>query len=208
MVILVHHQGSGDHFGRNSRFSQKISTFLLEFNLLQSWEKFEIDFTHFQETNNITHVSKIDHFFWSPCLEAAVINAGVIHHNDNMSDHAPIYCSIDYHSSDKHPNLDSVGPPSAPKPSWKRATVEQKKAFPTILNEKLSSISISETLQNCSNVKCRVPEHCNETDEFISNILECVESAATEALPVPPPPNSSIKAQISSRMEIRSQTLP
>ena len=107
-----------------------------------------------------------------------------------MSDHAPIYCSIDYHSSDKHPNLDSVGPPSAPKPSWKRATVEQKKAFPTILNEKLSSISISETLQNCSNVKCRVPEHCNETDEFISNILECVESAATEALPVPPPPKT------------------
>ena len=130
------------------------------------------------------------YFFWSPSFEPIVTDAGVIHHNDNMSDHAPIYCSIDFHCNDKLPDLDPGSSPLALKPSWKRATAEQKKAFPTILNEKLSLISISEIVQNCSNVKCRDPEHINEADKFISDILECVESAATEALPIPPPPRT------------------
>ena len=49
---------------------------------------------------------------------------------------------------------------------------------------------MSETAQNCTNVKCRDTEHCNEADKFISSILECVESAASEVLPVPPPPKT------------------
>ena len=44
---------------------------------------------------------------------------------------------------------------------------------------------MSETTRNCSNVKCRDPDHCEETDKFMSSLLECVEHAAIEALPVP-----------------------
>ena len=174
-------------FTRNSRFSQKISSFLLECNLLQAWERFDVDFTHFQETNDITHVSKIDHFFWSPSFDLKVTTAGVIHHNDNMSDHAPIYCSVDIASPSTIEIVADIPPPVL-KPSWKRATVEQRRSFPIILNEKLAQVSLSETVKNCSNVKCRDTSHCNEIDKFISSLLECVENAAIEALPVPHPP--------------------
>ena len=82
-------------FRRNTRFVQSVRTFLLEQNLNQSWGKFEIDFTHFQEHNEVTHVSILDHFFWSGALEQKVLEAGVILHPDNTSDHYPIYCSLD-----------------------------------------------------------------------------------------------------------------
>jgi hypothetical protein len=52
-------------FRRNTQFVRNVRSFLQELNLHQAWEKFEIDFTHFQETNEISHVSVIDHFFWS-----------------------------------------------------------------------------------------------------------------------------------------------
>ena len=175
-------------FSRNSRFSQKISSFLLECNLLQAWERFDIDFTHFQESNDITHVSKIDHFFWSPSFDPKVTTAGVIHHNDNMSDHAPIFCSVDITSPPTRGILPDLSPPML-KPSWKRATVEQKKAFPAILNDKLARVSLPETIRNCSNTKCKDAFHSSEIDKYISSLMECVECAAIEALPVPHPPN-------------------
>ena len=107
-----------------------------------------------------------------------------------MSDHAPIYCSVDIQSNNMLPDIDLSGNPPVLKPSWKRATAEQRKAFPLILNDKLSSISIPETVHNCTNVKCKDTEHCDEADMFISSILECVESAASEVLPVPHPPKT------------------
>ena len=175
-------------FSRNTGFARKISSFLLDCNLLKSWDRFDIDFTHFQETNEVTHVSKIDHFFWSPDLDPSITTSGVIHHGDNMSDHAPIYCSVDLPTAIAKDNSPDHSPPLL-KPSWRRATPEQRKSFPTILNEKLATISLPETIQNCSNLKCRDPAHCDDIDQFISNLLECVESAAKEALPVPQPPN-------------------
>ena len=133
-------------------------------------------------------MSKIDHFFWSPSLDASITTAGVIHHSDNMSDHAPIYVSVDINTA----NTSEISPDNsspALKPSWRRATTEQRKNFPTILNEKLKTVHMSEIIQNCSNVKCRDPDHCEKTDEFMSSLLECVEHAAIEALPVPLAPN-------------------
>ena len=38
-------------FRRNNRFVNSIQSFLQELNLQKSWDKFEIDFTHFQENN-------------------------------------------------------------------------------------------------------------------------------------------------------------
>ena len=70
----------------------------------------------------------IDHYFWSPSIEPNVSDAGVIHHNGNMSDHAFIYCSVDFHASVKLPDLDPRGSPPVLKPSWKRATTERAEA--------------------------------------------------------------------------------
>ena len=174
-------------FRRNNRFVHIIQSFLLEQNLVKAWEKFQIDFTHFQENNDISHVSMIDHFFWNGAIDPNVLDAGVIHHPDNMSDHSPIYCSIDMESI----TVDVAAPnatPASEKPSWKHATKEQKESFPTILQEHLTEISIPEEVQNCRNVKCNDPGHCEKADELMNTLLESVEKSAAEALPTPIPP--------------------
>ena len=76
------------------------------------------------------------------------------------------------------------------KPSWKKATEEEKENYTKSLEDKLSSIEVPEGL-SCSDVKCKDTNHCNDADEFITSVLECVESAASSSLPSPSPPSSS-----------------
>ena len=167
---------------------------------MRSWEKFEVDFTHFQENNGMTHVSVLDHFFWNEITGYNVKEAGVIHHCDNLSDHSPIYCLMDV---DITPTAEVIteAPPVQGKPSWKRASKEQKDSFPAILNEKLSSFSTPDMIKNCTDVKCRDVNHCEKADEFISNILECIEVAAAETLPTP-------KAKSTTDSPSRSKVIP
>ena len=175
-------------FSRNTRFVQAVQTYLQEYSLIKSWEKFEVDFTHFQETNEITHVSVIDHFFWNCTIDSQISEAGVIHHCENLSDHSPIYCLLE---TDMVP-VDDVPQdnPVSSKPSWKKATTEQKEKFPAVLNEKLSSFTMPEDILNCKDVKCRDTNHCDKADEFIGKVLRCVEDAAAESLPIPSPPKT------------------
>ena len=177
-------------FRRNTRFVQTVQSYLQEHNLIKSWEKFEIDFTHCQENNEITHVSLIDHFFWNPTFDVSVLEAGVIHHSENLSDHSPIYCLVDVEAIPVDDTIHSSPTVPIVKPSWKRATKEQKESFPAILNEKLSSISIPDEILGCSDVKCKDSNHCDKADEFICQLLECVEVAAAEALPIPKQPRT------------------
>jgi hypothetical protein len=177
-------------FRRNTPFVRNVRSFLQELHLQQAWEKFEIDFTHFQETNEISHVSVIDHFFWSGEIEQNVREAGVIHHPENMSDHAPIYCSIDLETIP----VDASTPDYSSqieKPSWKLATKEQKQNFPSVLERNLLEISTPEEVQNCRDVKCRNTDHSEKADEFVRSLLECVEKSAAEALPTPKPKSES-----------------
>ena len=77
-------------FSRNTKFTRMVRSFLQEYNLITAWEKFDIDFTHFQETNGMTHVSTIDHFVWNRTIDNNILEAGVIHHCENLSNHSPI----------------------------------------------------------------------------------------------------------------------
>ena len=175
---------------RNNLFVNSIQSFLQELNLQKSWDKFEIDFTHFQENNEITHVSILDHFFWNAALNECILEAGVIHHPDNMSDHSPVYCSVD---------LDAISAEVAgrnetssnDKPSWKLASQEQKQNFPLVLQRNLLEVSIPEEVKHCRNVKCDDLGHCEKSDEFMFNLMECIEKSAAETLPTPPPPKTT-----------------
>ena len=187
-------------FRRNTRFVHSISSFLQEYNLMKSWGKFEVDFTHFQENNGNTHVSILDHFFWNEIIGNNVKEAGVIHHCENLSDHSPIYCLLDV-EIDPTTEVKTETPPPNLKPSWRLATKEQKDSFPTILNDKLSTFSIPYSIKNCTDVKCRDVDHCEKADDFISKILECIEEAASETLPTPKPKQAST-------LPSRSKTMP
>ena len=76
------------------------------------------------------------------------------------------------------------------KPSWKRATEDEKTDFSQTLDERLNNIALPDSLL-CIDVKCKDVEHCNDVDMFVTDILETVESVAARTLPSPPPPARS-----------------
>ena len=81
-------------FVRKSAHVQATCQFIENLNLYCAWQKFEIDFTHVHEINDMSYVSTIDHLFWSDNICDLVVDAGVIHSVDNPSDHSPVYCVI------------------------------------------------------------------------------------------------------------------
>lgn len=86
-------------FSRRTKFVEMVQNFIEEKSLVKSWDKFEVDFTHANEIKGKTHVSKIDHYFWNENLSNLVSDAGVLHLPDNLSDHCPIYCTIEVKDS-------------------------------------------------------------------------------------------------------------
>ena len=66
-------------FSRNDGQTLRINNYIEEFNLLKSWERYQVDFTCFHEITGSTHVSTIDHFFWNEAMGDIVLDAGVLH---------------------------------------------------------------------------------------------------------------------------------
>ena len=175
---------SGDinaDFIRNSRHTATVQNTLDELNLMKSWDRFDIDFTWCSDQLGVSHVATLDHFFWSESLSDIVKSAGVLHLPDNKSDHSPVYCVLEI------PELQQQIPNPArqkPRPSWKKATLEQKSSFKDVLERKLSQIDTPNSILHCRNVKCQNPDHKVELDHFTVDILETVQQVAEESLPV------------------------
>ena len=89
------------------------------------WENFPIDFTYsFEAENGISHVKTLDHFAILERGRGNVTDAGVIHHIENLSDHAPIY--LTYRSEIQScNNAETISQPRS-KPNWKAYSIDQK----------------------------------------------------------------------------------
>ena len=109
------------------------------------------DFTCTYEREGVTHVSLLDHFFISELLLDAVTDAGVIHHPDNSSDHEPIFCVFE--SITLQPSVITTAP-QAPRPSWKRASSEQKEKYIYLLDTRLSTVMTPTPVSECQDVHC------------------------------------------------------
>ena len=81
-------------FGRSTHFVEIVTDFITETGLSKAWDSYPIDFTHIYERDEITFTSTIDHFLGNISAKSHIIDAGVIHLPENMSDHEPIYCKI------------------------------------------------------------------------------------------------------------------
>ena len=167
---------------RRSGHNSKIKDFSNESSLQSSWEKYEVDFTHSQTLNDTLHTSVVDHVIWNEAFDEAVEDAGVIHLPENSSDHEPIYCVVDSYIERDPPVTESTSVPE--KPSWKRATKEQKDYYSCNLEAKLSVLNTPESITGCQNVHCKDADHFSEADEYIIDILNSVEVASYEALPI------------------------
>ena len=73
-------------FCRNTKHIWRIETYLNDTKLVKAWDSFQIAFTHEFENDETTFTCCIDHFFWNEKLNKKVLEAGVLHLLDNLSD--------------------------------------------------------------------------------------------------------------------------
>ena len=146
------------------------------------WQNFVIDFTCTYESEGVTYVSLLDHFFVSEVLLQSVSKAGVLHHPDNSSDHEPIFCVLE--SIVLSQSVTEIAP-YKPKPSWRMASEEQKEQYKYLLDTRLSSIVIPTQVTECVDVHCQDPVHLEAIDWLSIEIPEGVQDCAEAALPLP-----------------------
>ena len=169
---------------RNSRHVEMTKDFIEENFLDFAWNSYEVDFTHYNEVNGISHVSTIDHFLWDLKLRNNIIDCGVVHHPSNLSDHSPIFCKMNLDLSfEAFPEEKNVKP--CPKPSWRRSTDSEKLSYKEELHYLLSDISIPEDLHECRNVHCHNPNHISKIDDLVTSVLHSVDRAAWNNLSRP-----------------------
>ena len=174
-------------FLRRSGHVTCVKNFLEDLKLLKAWDRFPIDFTHYQEVGDVTHTSTVDHIVWNEASENMVDEAGVVHIPENTSDHCPVFCVVNVGQVSS--NAPAITPHVA-KPSWKKATAEQKHQYTNNLEANLLNIQIPQSLYSCCDVHCSNTEHCIDADNAMIEILDCIEKNSYENLPVPPPPRT------------------
>ena len=82
------------HFDRRNGNVKRLKRFLTSNRLGSSWMRFNIDFSHELEANEITYTSTINHILWNEQFYKNVLKVGVLHLPDNTSGHSPIYCDV------------------------------------------------------------------------------------------------------------------
>ena len=74
-------------YSRNTQHANTVKETIEEQHLTAAWDCFEIDFTCTYEREGVSHLSTLDHFYFSERIIDMVSDAGAIHHPDNTSDH-------------------------------------------------------------------------------------------------------------------------
>ena len=164
------------------RHSRTVHEAVEELGLNKSWQKFDIDFTHCHEQLGMTYLSILDHFFWSETLDAGVRDAGVLHLPCNTSDHSPVYCVVEVDAIQQDLSRPSE---RKPRPSWKKASQEQKEGFKEDLDDRLSQLTIPASVLSCRDMHCTDINHKQELDIFTLGLLESIQEIAESSLPVP-----------------------
>ena len=178
-------------FSRDTAHTRAVKDAVENLNLLVTWESFPVDFTCTSERDGNTIISILDHFLISEQLTDTIQDAGVIHHIENTSDHEPIYCVL---SSLTLSSVSIQGATPESRPSWKKASLEEKNLHELTLNNKLEAIMVPTQLSECKDLHCRREEHIDAVNWFTLEIMEAIQSAGEETLPFPTAGNKGRKA--------------
>ena len=166
-------------FSRNTRFVTIVKQFIDDHNLNLAWNTYPVDHTHISEIDGKSFTSTIDHFAFSKSLDDKIEDAGVLYLPGNTSDHHPIYCTIQEKCLKAQSKIPSSTEPY--KPSWKKATAEERETFHANLTENLTNMP--STVSCCKNVHCDDANHLQSCDDRLVKLLECISHAATSSLP-------------------------
>ena len=169
-------------YSRNTAHARLVKESMDDMNMKSAWEKFEADFTCVSEVGGITRISTIDHIMYSERLASALSDAGVLHLVDNGSDHSPIFAVFDSISvqQDVTINVENMS-----KPSWKRASTEEKSKYCNELEEKLGVINIPASINECRDLQCKNNKHMEEADKLMEKVLHTVQEVAEGIFLVP-----------------------
>ena len=175
------------HFLRDSTFTRQIKNFLADMNLKIFWENTDnsedhlienVDFTHlFIQDNKAPSYSTIDHFAANSSVFNAVTEAGVVHCGANPSNHSVIYAKFKVGSL----NLITEQFKSEPKVNWTAANHESREEYKKVLTDKLNNIPVQSCV-DCRDLHCE--EHLDELENYTLNVLEAVEDAGKQCLPL------------------------
>ena len=110
--------------------------------LVKAWDSFQIDFTHEFEKDQMTFTCNIDYFFWNTNLNNKVLEAGVLHLPDNLSEHSPIYCKFHYDYAEQEEKTHVSSSNRALKLNWESLTQTQKDGINHNIEERMLHIHI------------------------------------------------------------------
>ena len=172
------------HFPRNTRFTSLVKDFLQEVGLNLLWEDQDdldqsdkVDYTFMCSVNGTNYSSTIDHFACRRRVYPSIIDAGVIHSAQNLSNHSAIFVKISVGEVDL--NMEKVTMPKRVK--WDRATEDAKLNYKNQLGEMLSSLPIPDC-SACELVHCKV--HAEGIENHTMVVLEAIETVAKNTLPM------------------------
>ena len=152
------------NFLRNTNHVETVKAFKSKLNLFTLWRDFPVDFTHtFQNENQECFINTLDHILTLERSNSDVVDAGVLHLVENMSDHEPIYAVLKIEHGLETQNEESMKK-YEPKPSWKKATSDQKLEYNDVLFRKLSTRMVPKEITECTDVNCTDINHKNKID--------------------------------------------
>ena len=109
----------------------------------------------------------------------SVVDAGVLHLSQNMSNHSPVFFIIKVDGLFARTQFPLV---THAKLSWKKASQEQRDKYRMSLENNLKSLEIPDCCEKCFNVHCQNVNHNEACDEFLIRLLKSVENAAKECI--------------------------
>ena len=139
---------------RDSSHANLIKEFFLRKNMFSAWRNFPVDFTYSFEAENRAAVFKVlDHMVFLERSKSLIKDAGVIRLVENQSDHEVIYSVVLVATQE---TFDDKNPPESfqQKPSWKKASKDQKLDYNDNLFRKLLHLEPPERVNCCNDLKC------------------------------------------------------
>ena len=106
-----------------------------------------------------------------------VIDAGVLHLPDNLSDHFPVICIMNSNMVAKHSSQANLAKTNT-HPCWKLTSDSQKLGFYSELQRMLQKLDVPSCVTACTTGHCKNEEHKQEIDSVMLDVLHSLEFAA------------------------------
>ncbi|ELU01730.1 hypothetical protein CAPTEDRAFT_200004, partial [Capitella teleta] len=136
-----------------------------------------VGFTYNNEATGAQSV--LDHFIVSENLFGSIESYSCLHEGDNLSDHLTVCLNLDVKVSFA-PQSNAY---ALNRPSWQRATVQDKAAYQLRLKELLREVDIPFDVFSCRPFECVCEDHGRMIEQYYSDVMSAMIRASKECIP-------------------------